>query len=175
MRSKPIVLWIMGPTSSGKTTIARRLRESWPGSMPAVMHFDGDEVREMFGENLGFGAQDRLRVVKSLVHFANKCVDSGVDAIVSALTANSDAREYVRAHTKNLVVCFLRCSIEGCAERDPKGLYEKAKSGEIQSLIGFNTPYVDPDSFDICIDTERHGLDDAVDRVLEHLSALGAE
>ena len=89
------VLWLMGPTSGGKTTIAEHLLERLRAAGSPSMHFDGDEVRNFFGDTLGFKASDRQRVVGTLVHLANKTAEAGVNVIVSALTANEDARRHV--------------------------------------------------------------------------------
>jgi adenylylsulfate kinase len=169
MLDKPQTLWILGPTSSGKSTIAEIVCRLWRQEGAAVLHFDGDELRDLFGAGLSFDPEDRLKVVKSLVHFANKCADAGVCAVVSALTANPDAREYVFANTRNLVVCSLQCSIEACAERDPKQLYEKARRGEIQTLIGYNAPYMPPARADMCIDSEGGSPEEAAAMILRLL------
>jgi adenylylsulfate kinase len=154
------VLWLLGPTSAGKTTLATRVvDELHKRGVPAI-HFDGDEVRDFFGPDLGFGAESRLRVVSVLVHLANKAASAGLHAVVAALTAGEDAREYVRANARNLTVGYVTCSIQGCAQRDPKGLYRKAMRGEIDTLIGYNTEYRPPDNPDLVLDTELHSVDE---------------
>ena len=163
------VLWLMGPTSGGKTTIAEHLLERLRADGSASMHFDGDEVRDFFGDTLGFQASDRQRVVGTLVHLANKTAEAGVNVIVSALTANEDARRHVLDSVKNLKIVYIKCSIETCAERDPKGLYALAKNGEIDTLIGINSDYLPPDSPDLVIDTEALSPDEAVDAIIMHL------
>ena len=165
-------LWLMGPTSGGKTTIAvaviAALREK---GVPAI-HFDGDEVRDFFGTTHGFAAEDRLRVVKVLVHLANKAMDAGLTVIVSALTANPDARAYVREHTNNIQIGYVSCSIETCMERDPKGLYERASRGEIDTLIGYNTPYPPLDDPDLVLDTENKSLDAITTETVRFLTGV---
>ena len=154
------VLWLLGPTSAGKTTLATRVvGELYKRGVPAI-HFDGDEVRDFFGPDLGFGAESRLRVVSVLVHLANKAAGAGLHVVVAALTAGEDARAYVRANVRNLTVGFVTCSIQACAQRDPKGLYRKAMRGEIDTLIGYNTEYRPPDSPDLVLDTESHSVDE---------------
>jgi adenylylsulfate kinase len=150
----PFTLWLLGPTSSGKTTIADGLLNSLKNKGIPVIHYDGDEIREIFGDSLGFSAQDRLRVVSTIVKLANKASASGMNVIVSALTANSDARKYIKDNINNLIVGYVSCPIEECAKRDPKGLYKKAERGEIDTLIGYNQEYIAPDSPDIILDTE---------------------
>jgi adenylylsulfate kinase len=160
------VLWLLGPTSAGKTTLgARAVAELRKRGVPAIL-FDGDEVRGFFGPNLGFDADSRLRVVSALVHLANKAADAGLHVVVAALTAGEDARALVRANVKNLTIGYVACSIEACAQRDPKGLYRKAIAGEIDTLIGYNSEYQPPASPELVLDTETHSVDELTARII---------
>lgn len=127
----------MGPTSGGKTTIAHSLYNSLIFRNIPVVHYDGDEFRDLFGSSFGFKEENRLKVVKVIVHFSNKSIKSGVNVIVSALTANPDARSYVMENVCNLVLCYVKCPIDVCIRRDPKGLYKLAQQGDIDTLIGY--------------------------------------
>jgi len=160
------VLWLLGPTSAGKTTLATRIVADLRGRGIPAIHFDGDEVRDFFGGSLGFGPDSRLRVVSVLVRLANKAADAGLNVVVSALTASEDARDHVRAHVRNLTVGYVACSIPTCARRDPKGLYRKAINGEIDTLIGFNSEYRPPQNQDLILDTEAHSVDELSARVM---------
>ena|SRR5688572_5413323 len=160
------VLWLLGPTSAGKTTLATRVvADLRKHGVPAIL-FDGDEVRGFFGADLGFGADSRLRVVSLLVHLANKAAGAGLHVVVAALTAGQDARDYVRANVRNLTIGYVVCSIEACARRDPKGLYRKAMAGEIDTLIGYNSEYRPPDGPDLVLDTESHSVDELATRIV---------
>jgi len=163
------VVWLLGPTSSGKTTIAEHLVTCLKAEGVPAIHYDGDEVRDFFGPNLGFAPADRLRVVSTLVHLANKAARAGLFVIVSALTANDDARRYVRSNVDHLILGYVKCSIETCAQRDPKGLYAKSQRGEIDTLVGVNTAYLPPDSPDIVVDTETLSVEGSVERLLGYL------
>jgi adenylylsulfate kinase len=159
------VLWLMGPTSAGKTTLATRaVAQLRQNGIPALF-YDGDEVRDFFGPGFGFSTQERFRVVSTLVHLANKAAEAGLNVIVAAVTAGQDARDYVRANVKNLKIGYISCSIDTCARRDPKGLYRKAISGEIDTLIGYNGAYRAPDNPDLVLETERYPVDELVARI----------
>ncbi len=160
------VLWMMGLTSSGKTTLAKHLLIKLRDRGILAIHYDGDEIRDLLDPGLGFEAKDRLRVVKTLVHLSNKAYDAGLSVIVSALTANADARSYVKNNAKHIITAYVDCSIQICMNRDPKGLYEKAKNGEIKTLAGFNTEYRKPVSSDIIINTSHDSIDVCVDKLI---------
>jgi adenylylsulfate kinase len=166
---QPHVLWLLGPTSSGKTTIAEALVADMRRRGEAVIQYDGDEVRDWFGPGHGFAAEDRLRVVSTLVDLANKAVASGQTAVVSALTAHEEARQYVRDHVSSLITVSVTCAPETCADRDPKGLYAEAKAGRIDTLIGYNVPYEPPVDPDLMIDTDALSIDQAVATIRDFL------
>jgi adenylyl-sulfate kinase len=166
-------LWLMGPTSSGKTTLAELLVERLLDQGETAVNYDGDEVRDLFGEDHGFTPADRLRVVSTLTYMANKATGGGVNVVISALTANEAARRHVRDTVAELIVGYVSCPIEVCEQRDPKGLYAKARDGEIDTLIGVNSQYLAPENPDIVIDTEALSPDQAVDAIIEHLRQAG--
>jgi len=166
-------LWLIGPTSSGKTTLAELLKKRLLNDGVSTLHYDGDEVRDFFGENLGFAPADRLRVVSTLVHLANKATAVGINVIVSALTANAGARKLVRDTVSGLIVGYVKCPIDVCAERDPKGLYAQARAGEIDTLIGLNSEYLAPENPDIVIETDTMTPRQAVDTLVDHLQKTG--
>lgn len=171
---QPFVIWIMGPTSSGKTTVSEKLVETMREQGVSIMHFDGDEVRNFFPKDMGFAPEDRLRVVDTICHLANKCVDAGMNVIVSALTANEDARARAFSSVKNLFVVFIDCPIATCIERDPKGLYKRAMDGEIETLVGYNTPYLPPEECEVSIDTSTLSPSKAVDAIIDALDCCKA-
>jgi adenylyl-sulfate kinase len=164
---KNSIIWLLGPTSSGKTTIAKELLLKIREKGESAIHYDGDEIRDFFGVDFGFSAVERGKVVKTLVHLANKASEAGFFVIVSALTANNDAREFVQKNAKQLVIVYLECGIEICAERDPKGLYRQAKDGKIKTLIGYNTPYDAPQKADIILNTEMLSIDTCTKKIFE--------
>jgi len=165
----PFTLWLMGPTSSGKSTIAEHVVNKLKHGDRPILHYDGDEIRDFFGKDFGFDENNRGRVVETLTHLARKANDAGIDVIISALTAHQSARNYIKENIPNLLVGHVTCPIEICAERDPKGLYAKAKNGEIDTLIGYNSEYIDPTDPDIKLDTEKYSVADNSQRLIEFL------
>ncbi len=158
------IFWILGPTSSGKTTIGRAytqyLRDK---SLPSI-HFDGDEFRKILGPSLSLSPEDRFKNVSLCVYMANKCFDSGLNVVVSALTAHEPSREFVMRNAKNLVLIYLECPIETCKERDSRGLYSKAERGEISagSIVGLETPYLIPKNPHIVLQSNKLSVEESV-------------
>ncbi|MBC8460157.1 MAG: adenylyl-sulfate kinase [Deltaproteobacteria bacterium] len=165
------IVWIMGPTSAGKTTLAKEALHVLRKKGLGVIHYDGDEVRDFFGPDFGFNRENRLIVVSTIVHLANKSLDAGLNVIVSALTANSDARNFVRKNAKNLILVSLECRIETCIRRDRKGLYAQALKGEINTVVGLNSKYDAIENPDIVIDTDRKSKEESVGYLIEQLNS----
>jgi len=169
INSSGSVIWLMGMTASGKTTIARKVVEKLKEKNITLMHYDGDEIRDMFGGGHGFSEEDRFRVVKNLAHLANKSAKEGFNVIISALTAHEKARQYVKESIGRPILVFIRCSADECARRDHKGLYKKAKEGKIDTLIGCSTPYPVPSAVDLTVDTEENSIDESADMIIDFL------
>jgi len=154
MSTRLPVLWLLGPTSAGKTTLGRALCKLLRRELTVpVLHLDGDEIRDIFDGAADFSPEGRLRVVRGLVMMADKASEAGVLAIVSALTANENARNFIRRSLPTVLTAYVSCPQSVCMARDPKGLYRQAAAGEIDTLIGFNTPYIPPADPEIVIDT----------------------
>ena len=163
----------MGPTSSGKTTLAKLLHGRLLTTNNLALHYDGDEVRDAFGGNLGFSNNDRLLVVKTLVYASNKGLASGANVVVSALTAFDDARLYIKKNLHHSIVIYLRCNILECAKRDPKGLYAREKRGEINTLVGASNIYHEPLNPDIILDTEKKTPNESLEELILELTRIG--
>ena len=175
MIDKNFVFWILGPTSSGKTTIGKMLvKEMRAESIPAI-HYDGDEIRSFFGKTLGFEARDRLRAVSICAHLANKASDAGLNVVVSALTANDDARDYISGNVSNIILIYLKCPIEICIERDSRGLYQGVKEGKIdpKTVIGLDESYPPPSNPDLIIATNENTPEECIKIVKKGLTRMG--
>lgn len=169
---KKAIVWIMGPTSAGKTTLANEALHVLRKKGFGVIHYDGDEVRDFFGPDLGFNCENRLRVVSTIVYLANKALDAGLNVIVSALTANPDARHFVRKNAKNVILISLECRIETCIKRDRKGLYTQALKGEIDTVIGLNSKYEPIKNPDITIDTDGKSAEESARDLIKQLKVI---
>jgi adenylyl-sulfate kinase len=163
----PYTIWLMGPTSSGKTTIAESFVSILKKNKIHIIHYDGDEIRDLFGKGYGFNESNRRQIIETLVHLSNKVNDIEIPVIVSALTAHKSARDYIKMNIPKLFSVYIKCPIEVCAERDPKGLYKKAKNGEINTLIGYNSDYIPPIKPDITLDTKLSTVEESVNKLIK--------
>ena len=166
---RPYTIWLMGPTSSGKSTIADNFARVLKNNGTPILHYDGDEVRGFFGKNFGFSEDNRGKVVETLAYLAKKTNDAGINVVVSALTAHQSSRDYVKENIPNLYVGYVVCPIDVCVARDPKGLYAKAINGEIDTLIGYNTQYLPPNEPDIRLDTNKFSVEENTNSLLRFL------
>ena len=166
------IFWLMGPTSSGKTTLAKLLHKRLFSTNNFALHFDGDEVRDIFGKNLGFSSNDRLLVVKTIAYVSNKGLMAGANVVVSALTAFDDARLYIKKNLQQLIIIYLRCSISECEKRDPKGLYAREKQGEINTLVGASSLYNEPERPDIILETEGSTPEESLQELISKLTKM---
>ena len=175
MSKNPFILWLMGPTSAGKTTVGKLFVDHMREAGTPAIQYDGNEVRNFFGPTMGFQPEDRLRAVSTCVHLANTATKAGLNVVVSALTAKDDAREYVRENIRNLTLVYLKCRMEVCFERDSHGLYRKAREGLVdpKTVIGLDTPYVAPTNPDITLETDKFSPEESVEYLKDWLRNAG--
>ena len=166
-------LWFTGLPSSGKTTLARLveaeiLRRGFP-----VAVLDGDEVRTWLTAGLGFTREDRdenIRRIASLALFLNKI---GVAAITSAISPYRQARDNARALVGRFVEGYVDCPLEVCEGRDVKGLYKKARKGEVASFTGVSDPYEPPLAPEVTVRTHEESKEGCVARIIDSVERLG--
>jgi len=164
---------LTGLPGSGKTTIARQLEPElrklgWP-----VEVLDGDEIRQNLSKGLGFSREDRETHLKRVTYVAKLLSRNGIAVIAAFISPYRNIREYARKETTNFVEVFVKCSVEACAKRDPKGLYKKASAGQIKDLTGPQDLYEEPLQPDLVVDTEKLNLHESVDTILAKLEELG--
>jgi adenylylsulfate kinase len=167
------VVWLTGLPGSGKTTIARQLEPEirklgWP-----VEVLDGDEIRQNLSKGLGFSREDRETHLKRVTYVAKLLSRNGIAVIAAFISPYRSIREYARKETTNFLEIYVKCSVETCAQRDPKGLYKKANSGEIKDLTGPQDLYEDPVQPDLVVDTEKLTIEQSVKSIVERLETSG--
>jgi adenylylsulfate kinase len=169
-------LWFTGLSGAGKTTIAELVRPELERRGRLVEWLDGDEVREHLSKGLGFSKEDRDTNIDRIGWVASRLTRHGAAVIVSAISpyleARQNARELVEANGA-FVEVFVDASVEECARRDVKGLYEKAFRGEIKEFTGVSDPYEAPEKPEIRIESEQEEPEQSAQRILELLEQRG--
>jgi adenylyl-sulfate kinase len=167
------VVWLTGLPGSGKTTIALRLEPELRKLDRPVEVLDGDEIRQNLSKGLGFSREDRETHLKRVTYVAKLLSRNGVAVIAAFISPYRSIREYARKETTNFLEVYVKCSVEACAKRDPKGLYKKASSGQISDLTGPQDLYEEPQAPDLVLDTETLTVDQCVAAIQDKLSELG--
>lgn len=150
-------LWLTGLSGSGKSSVARELE--WQLTEHGVHAFwlDGDNIRHGLNRDLGFSPEDRDENIRRIGEVAKLLVESGTIALASFISPYRETRAEVRDSMGegDFIEVFVRCPLEVCEERDPKGIYEEARAGEIDNFTGISAPYEEPEDPEIVLDTEH--------------------
>lgn len=165
------VVWIEGIPCSGKSTIAQELSRRLRAAGGKVQILDGDEVRRMFSPELGFTRKDREMHARRVSYVAQMLASHGVIVLVAMITPYETSRQAARAEVQeSFVEVWLRCPVEVCRERDAKGLYARALQGSLSKLTGIDDPFEEPLNPDLVVDTDRLGVAQSVDRIVNYLA-----
>jgi len=164
------VIWLYGLSGSGKSTLAHALERRLHDEGRLTKILDGDNIRTGLNNNLGFTDEDRLENIRRIAEVAKLFCHAGVVTIASFITPRNELRAMARKiiGDEDFLEVFVKCSFETCEQRDVKGLYAKAKAGEIKNFTGRDSSFEEPDNADLVIDTDAEDLEAS----LEHL--LGA-
>ena len=171
--TKGVTIWLTGLPGSGKTTISRILEKELRSRGARVEVFDGDEVRKNLSSDLGFSKQDRELHARRVTYVSKLLSRNGVVAIVALISPYREFRERARNEIPNFVEVYVRASLETCSTRDPKGLYRRARAGEIKDLTGLQEPYEEPLRPEVLVDTERSSPQESTDVIISRLKDLG--
>ncbi len=166
-------LWFTGLSGSGKTTISELVERELRERERHVEVLDGDIVRTNLSKGLSFSRDDRNINVLRIGFVANLLTRNGVGVIVSAISPYKEARDQVRRRIVDFVEVFVDAPLEVCAERDVKGLYKKAFSGEIEQFTGVSDPYEPPNAPDLVLKTDEESAEESARKVVEKLEFFG--
>ena len=172
---KGVTVWMTGLSASGKSTIAVILEQMLLHKHKHAYRLDGDNIRMGLNKNLGFSAEDRAENIRRIGEVAKLFTDAGVIAITSFISPYRKDRDAVRALNKpgEFVEVYVNVSLEAAEKRDPKGLYKKARAGQIKGFTGIDDPYEAPETAEIVIDTEQMKPEQAAEKILAYLEERG--
>lgn len=168
------IIWFTGLSGAGKSTLANALEKQLYSIDCATIVLDGDNVRHGLCGDLSFSAEDREENIRRIGEMSKLFVDAGVIAITAFISPFRDDRRRVRnlVEEKDFIEVYCRCSLDACEERDVKGMYKLARSGEIKEFTGISSPYEEPEQADIIVDTDKQSIDECVAHIMSQLERL---
>ncbi|NWK84999.1 adenylyl-sulfate kinase [Staphylococcus sp. GSSP0090] len=170
---RSVVIWFTGLSGSGKSTISVALEKALYQQQVHTYRLDGDNVRHGLNNNLGFSPEDRKENIRRIGEVSKLMVDAGLITITAFISPYQADRDEVRnlLDDQAFIEIYTSCSLATCESRDPKGLYQKARNGEIKGFTGINAPYEAPKNPEIIIDTEQETIETAVNQIIDYLKA----
>lgn len=169
---KSVILWFTGLSGSGKSTLAHAVEEKLFNKGCRTFVFDGDNVRHGICGDLSFSEEDRHENIRRIGELNKLCIEAGIMSLSAFISPFKDDRKKVRDMVKDedFIEIYCKCSLDVCESRDVKGLYKKARSGEIKNYTGISSPYESPDEPEILINTDKESLSESVEKVINYLS-----
>ena len=172
---KSAILWYTGLSGAGKSTLANKVEEKLFERGLHTYVLDGDNIRHGLNKGLGFSAEDRKENIRRIGEVAKLFVDGGVIVSTAFVSPYRADRDMVRAMMPagEFIEIFVAASLEVCESRDPKGLYKKARAGEIKNFTGIDDPYEAPENAELSIDTGLKSLEECAAEVMNYLENHG--
>jgi adenylylsulfate kinase len=175
LHQKGVVLWFTGLSGSGKSTIANEVAYKLHQHNQVSYVLDGDNVRHGLNKDLGFSPEDRNENIRRISEVAHLFADAGIIALTAFISPYQELRDFCRSLLPEGRFFEIHCkaTLNTCEERDPKGLYKKARAGEIKQFTGIDAPYEVPKHPEIILDTDKYNIDECAEQVIEKLRENG--
>jgi adenylylsulfate kinase len=174
LNQKGILLWFTGLSGSGKSTIANILERRLYDLKKHTYLLDGDNIRHGLNFDLGFSLEDRKENIRRISEVAKLFIDAGIITIAAFVSPLNEDRNNLRnAIKQDFIEIFVNCSLKNCEKRDPKGLYKKARSGEIKNFTGIDSPYETPINPELVINTDTQTPEESAEAILNYLNLKG--
>ena len=172
---KSVILWFTGLSGAGKSTVAHAVEEELHRMGCRTFVFDGDNVRHGLNKNLGFSKEDRQENIRRIGEMCKLFIEAGVIALTAFISPFREDRERARnlAAEGDFIEIFCDCSLEVCESRDVKGMYARARKGEIKEFTGISSPYEPPEQAEIVIKTDHSSIKECVEKVILYLKKTG--
>jgi len=164
-------IWFTGLSGAGKSIISTTLEKELIGRNVRSYVLDGDNLRHGLNSNLGFSPKDRRENIRRIGEVSKLFVDAGIFALSACISPYREDRNFVRSlfASGEFIEVYVKCSLEECERRDPKGMYRKARAGEIQGFTGISAPYEEPEHPEITIESDQVAVAEAVEIVLAYM------
>jgi len=165
------VVWFTGLSASGKSTIAHAVEVKLFEEGKRTYVFDGDNIRRGLNKALSFTREDRKENIRRIGEVAKLFVDAGIIVFTAFISPFKEDREAVRQlfEKGEFIEVYVKCPLEECEKRDPKGWYKKAKTGEIPDYTGVSAPYEVPEKPELVLETDKNNVSECVDKVISYL------
>lgn len=173
MEQRGVTIWFTGLSGSGKSTITQALAQRLRDRGCKFEVLDGDIVRTNLTKGLGFSKEDRDTNVRRIGFVSHLLTRNGVIVLVSAISPYRNIRDEVREKVGDFIEVFASAPLEVCESRDVKGLYKKARAGEIKQFTGIDDPYEEPLNPEVTCETDKETLDESVNKVISKLEEMG--
>lgn len=172
---RAVTLWFTGLSGSGKSTLAHAVENALFERGCRTYVLDGDNIRHGLNKNLGFSPEDREENIRRIGEVAKLFNDAGVIALTAFISPYRADRDKARAIAAegSFMEIYVACDLSVCEERDPKGLYKKARAGEIKEFTGISAPYEEPTAAELIVDTGKETLEESTAKVLAMLQERG--
>lgn len=171
LNQKAKVIWMIGLSGSGKSTLARALENSLHEKGFLTKLLDGDNLRSGINENLGFSEEDRIENIRRAAEVASLFAQCGVVTIASFISPTHDIQNMAKKiiGENNYFEVYVNCSLEECEKRDTKGLYAKARVGEILNFTGVNAPFEEPEDPSLILHTDIETIEVSLDKLVKNI------
>ena len=169
------LIWFTGLSGSGKSTLAHAVEARLHEMDVRCYVLDGDNIRAGLNKDLGLDPEDRKENIRRIAEVAKILVDAGILVFASFIAPYKESRQFIRELMKNCPYyeCYIKCPLEVCEQRDPKGIYKRARAGEIANMTGISAPYEEPQNPDLIIETDKLSLELSVDLMIHFLMEKG--
>ncbi|MBI3753691.1 MAG: adenylyl-sulfate kinase [Deltaproteobacteria bacterium] len=175
MKQKGVTIWLTGLSGSGKSTIAVELEHALLENGHQAYILDGDNIRHGLNKNLGFSPENRSENIRRIGEVAKLFTDANIITITAFISPYRQDRENARKLQKDgeFIEIYVKCPLEVCEQRDTKGLYKKARAGEVKEFTGISAPYEEPLNPEITIDTSKLSVEESTKEIIGYLEKKG--
>ncbi len=171
LKQKGVLVWFTGLPSSGKSTVSREVEKRLYEMGKLVYVLDGDNIRHGLNGNLGFSPEDRKENIRRIGEVAKLFTDAGIITLTAFISPYKADRDRVRKLLKDneFIEVYVKCPVDICVKRDPKGMYKRALNGEIKEFTGISAPYEEPENPEIILETDKENVEKSAQKIIDYL------